>query len=803
MSDPSEPVIQACSQCGALIDVSDQEPFTLVDCAACGKSTRARRNFDHFEIEEILGAGGMGAVYLALDTSLNRKVALKLLRKEYSLNPTFVQQFKTEAAVTASINHPHVINVYSSGEDHGLLYMAMELVDKGSLDDLITQQGKVSEPQVLEVGLQIAQGLQAALECGLIHRDIKPSNILFCDSKTSKIVDFGLAALMDEAGQVGGDIWGTPYYVAPEKLDGRPEDARSDIYSLGATLFHALAGRPPFEAETASIVALKHIKSQVVSIQAFAPEISSATAYVINKMVHKDPEQRYQSYKDLLDHLQYALNELKEKAKQEARDAHPKTRVVVETDEDQSAMGWLTLGILLAVVGCGVGFYFLRQTSKKTNEGNATPAAEKGLGAPEPRFKAAREELFSGQFTDAFKGLNKLSQEADLPQPLQNWISVYEGLAALLLNERGKADTIFKQIEERGIYSTDPAEKALASFFVETAALLQEKGPVPATLLKKLSTTNHEAIGLLLAGIKNWNLENYETAVPFFTAFVSVKQNAPVVWLGDEQDLRRLKKIGNQRIRDYGEFLSASDALKAASSPEEKRAAIETAKAARERIQQSGKLSKAVEEAIQRTEEALAAYEAEQQAKAAALEAADRKLLSETKQLRSSLIATLRFAEARKAVLAPTFNGEKFRTEQKQLATISEWLIRFKSLLVKDLSVAGYPLAVLRKTGQPLPGNVKRADDLQIFIQSPYGSLPMPWADVSLESVIAMAQSFIRPDLPPDLAADRKWLLGVFQASVGKYNESRLQLGEAAGFRQEYKSALPWFGEGADAKTSE
>jgi hypothetical protein len=474
--------------------------------------------------------------------------------------------------------------------------------------------------------------------------------------------------------------------------------------------------------------------------------------------------------------------------------------VVVETDQEQSAMGWLTLGVLLAVVGCGVGFYFLRPGLTKTTGPETPLGVERALTAPEPRFKAAREQLFSGQFTDAFKGLNQLSQETDLPQPLQNWVSMYEGLAALLLNERGKAMSVFKQIEERGVYSTDPAETALAQFFIDTATALAKKESVPVSVIKQLSSSDHKSIGLLLAGLKNWNREDYIGALPFFTAFQSVKENAPVVWLGDEQDLRRLKKISDQRIRDYGEFKSASDALSKASTPEEKRVAIQKAKEARERIAQAGKLTKAVEGLISRTEEALAAYEAEQQQKAAARDAADRKLLNDTKQQRATLIAGLRFIEARKAVLAPRFNGEKFQNEQERLATISDWLIRFKSLLVKDLAVAGYPQAVFKKTGQPLPGTVKKADDDQIFIQSPYGSLPLPWAEVAFESVLAMGQHFIRPDLPAELAADRKWLLGVFAASVGKQNESRVLLGDASASRQEYKDALSWFAEGSEAR---
>jgi serine/threonine protein kinase len=131
-----------------------------------------------------------------------------------------------------------VVKVYSAGEDQGLVYIAMELVDKGSLDDLMSLQGRVSEPQVLEVGKQAAMGLNAALARGLIHRDVKPGNILFADAHTAKIVDFGLASLQEQASKGPGEVWGTPYYVAPEKLENPPvEDFRSDMYSLGATLF--------------------------------------------------------------------------------------------------------------------------------------------------------------------------------------------------------------------------------------------------------------------------------------------------------------------------------------------------------------------------------------------------------------------------------------------------------------------------------------------------------------------------------------------------------------------------------------
>ncbi|MDP9290984.1 MAG: serine/threonine protein kinase, partial [Verrucomicrobiota bacterium] len=272
----TQPLLQACPGCATLLDVSGEEAFGQVHCPMCGTAMRTRTQFHNFTILEVLGSGGMGTVYRALDVNLNRPVAFKVLRAELSENRAHIEKFEREAGITASVNHPHVVKVFSCSSDHGLFYIAMELVDKGSLDDLMNLQGRVAEAQVLEVGIQIAQGLAAAYARGLIHRDVKPGNILFADAHTAKIVDFGLALLLEEEAAERGEVWGTPYYIAPEKLNHEPEDFRSDIYSLGGTLFHAVAGRPPFEAESASLVALKHLKSRAVSLQAFAPDVSSA-----------------------------------------------------------------------------------------------------------------------------------------------------------------------------------------------------------------------------------------------------------------------------------------------------------------------------------------------------------------------------------------------------------------------------------------------------------------------------------------------------------------------------------------------
>jgi len=252
---------QKCPVCSTLVDVTQEEPLSRIACPKCGEKFRVERAFDNFVLRETLGVGGMGSVYKARDTRLDRDVALKILRQELSAEPKEAARLEQEARAAAAINHPHVVQVFSSGTDHGQIYLVMELVDRGSLDDLMEEHGRLSEEQVLRTGIQSAQGLQAAHAKGLIHRDIKPANILFANEQTAKIGDFGLAVVAEQNAEAQNEIWGTPYYVAPERLDNAPEDFRSDIYSLGATLFHAMAGCPPIEGETNSASALRELKN--------------------------------------------------------------------------------------------------------------------------------------------------------------------------------------------------------------------------------------------------------------------------------------------------------------------------------------------------------------------------------------------------------------------------------------------------------------------------------------------------------------------------------------------------------------
>ena len=289
-----------CWICGAVLDAGGYEPLVRVVCRNCGQKNLLQRTFDHFMPVETLGVGGMGTVYKARDMQLERFVALKLLRKELSSEADHHAQLQQEARVAASVNHPNIVQIFSLGMDHGQFYVVMELIDHGSLDDLIESQGRLPEEQVLDVAIQIARGLRAAHRKGLIHRDVKPANILFVDEQAAKIGDFGLAAFATQQAQSDRVIWGTPPYVAPERLFNKPEDVRSDIYSLGATLFHAVAGKPPIDGSTNSATELRQLKQHPADLRAIAPEVSEPTARVLQRMIAPDPKQRFSLYDELL-----------------------------------------------------------------------------------------------------------------------------------------------------------------------------------------------------------------------------------------------------------------------------------------------------------------------------------------------------------------------------------------------------------------------------------------------------------------------------------------------------------------------
>jgi hypothetical protein len=781
MADPTEPVIHTCNACGTLIDVSEQEPLSLVHCPTCGAGQRVRTNFDHFQLQEVLGAGGMGAVYRAFDTNLSRFVALKLLRREYSANPEFVTQFEREAAITASINHPHVVKVYSAGADQGQVYIAMELVDKGSLDDLMSLQGRVAEVQVLEVGKQAAMGLNAALLRGLIHRDVKPGNILFADAHTAKIVDFGLATLQEQANKGTGEVWGTPYYVAPEKLDNPPvEDFRSDMYSLGGTLFHAVAGRPPFEAETASMVALKHLKSQVVSLQAFAPDVSSETAFVINKTLNKDPEKRYQSYEELIEHLDYARNQVIKKA---GTMNQRRARVVIEDEQEARTMSWITFAMIAVVVLGGVGVWLMRDRLFGSGEAQVDPIVERQrqlTAELEPRYNQAREKLLKKQFAEAAEEFFKISSEPDVPQPLLQWADLHQGLAFLFDGKETNSRRAFSRLAARDVAGKDDDERKLAQFFIDVGRALEVEDPKPASVAADLQKSSYEAIALLLYALKDWNLGQVEDGGSLFRQFQSATPEEPYQWISD------YKALSAAYVEDFTAFRMALDDLKHADTLEKRRAALQKLKSTKDQLKLGGILPTKLEQLIKEHTSKVEEEEKATSQRSAEAEAAEKPAYDKLRRAIGPHLATFSFANVKSGLLNYKPGTDKYKAAKQAILDHIEVLTKFKAQLVRDLA-NGYTGEIKRRGPGGVPPGKVTATDAALDIKMQFGESKIPWSDVSAETVVAMAQSFIKPELAPDAVADRKWGLGLYALYAGQKDVAKQQLTAAAEVKEQYK----------------
>ncbi|MCH9683970.1 MAG: serine/threonine protein kinase [Deltaproteobacteria bacterium] len=254
------------------------------------------RSIGRYEIERREAEGGMGVVYLARDPRVKRRVAIKLLKKLYSQDPDVRRRFEQEAEAVASLEHEAIVPVYDFGEHEGMLYIVMRYVGGGTLRDRIAAIGRQRLRDVAEVTNRVASALTSAHAQGIIHRDIKPANILFDEREVPYLSDFGVAkaptTIDDTAGSM---VLGTPQYLSPEQAVGGQIDGRADIYSLGVVAFHALTGRPPFEAGNAVAMAMAHMMKPPPKICELVPDLPKVTERVFERALAKKPEHRYQS----------------------------------------------------------------------------------------------------------------------------------------------------------------------------------------------------------------------------------------------------------------------------------------------------------------------------------------------------------------------------------------------------------------------------------------------------------------------------------------------------------------------------
>lgn len=367
-----------------------------------------------YRILEKLGSGGMGVVYKCEEEILRRLVALKVIRAKYALDEHYRRRFEREARAVAAISHPSLVHIYGFGEfeQAGISrpYLAMEYVDGPSLETLLARRGKLSAGEAVRFARDAATGLREAFRHGVVHRDVKPSNLLLSPSGSVKVVDFGLAKELRGEGPTTEDgvVLGTPHYISPEQGRGRAVDHRSDIYSLGATLYHMLAGRPPFEGESHVAVIVAHVNDEPPSLAALGRDVPETVARVVSKMLRKDPAERYPHYDALLEDLE-ALEAGRAPPNATvpagARERAPTERLRRGSGALAKAHRLVAAALLLLALGGAVWF-----AARYRGPGEAALArAPLGLGSWYERLDGGRD-LIQARFSDPPPGFQDLSE---------------------------------------------------------------------------------------------------------------------------------------------------------------------------------------------------------------------------------------------------------------------------------------------------------------------------------------------------------------------------------------------------------
>src|SRR6478752_7437635 len=313
---------------------------------------------DRYELEELVGTGGMSSVYRAHDRLLDRKVALKVLHEQYADDEDYVERFRREARAVAALSHPNIVTVIDRGEHGGRQFIVFEYVAGENLKQLIARRGPAPVTTALELGIQMARALSFAHQQGLVHRDVKPQNVLLNGEGEAKVTDFGIARSLDvQHGMTQtGTVLGTSDYIAPEQAQGQRVDEQTDVYSLGVVLYELLTNEVPFPGENFVAVAMRHINEEPPSIRDKRPDVPPRVDEAIRHAMAKDPQARFQTMGDFCAELETCLAEV-EGTQVTAAVAAPPRRVHARR---RGPSPWPLIVVLCALIAIGaVGAYLL------------------------------------------------------------------------------------------------------------------------------------------------------------------------------------------------------------------------------------------------------------------------------------------------------------------------------------------------------------------------------------------------------------------------------------------------------------
>ena len=528
------------------MDVTALPPFTNCSCPTCGKHTRVKREFGPYTLMRRHAAGGMSMVFGAHDNTLDREVAIKILNETYSSDERRIAAFEHEAKLTASLSHPHIVKVLTTGQAFGYFYIAMEFVPGGHLEHQIRERGKIPEAEMLGLAIEIAQGLRAAHAAGLLHRDIKPGNILLDSEGHAKLVDFGLALVTQGGKATAEEIWATPYYVPPETIEGSEEDLRSDIYAFGATLYHALSGKPSCTESTMATEALREAKRHVIPLTHADTSITPETAALVDKAMAFHPQNRFQTYDELIAALTRARNIAISGYHQPSESELRRKRLIEKRRRNQQIA-------ILSVAAVVIGFILLltvpkilRASKNDTTPVNPPPPVNTGTSIPQDStaadlarsFNKARSSLENKNYGNASEIFAELLEHPKFQEPSRTMAGVESVLAAYLNGKphiaRQNANKLRFHVE-----GNKALHGLLSPALSDTIAELEKAGPLSTP--KSGSSRAQDVIAAMLAGLKNWEHGMPEKAIPCF-------RQATSITLGDDD---KWALIYQKKARDY------------------------------------------------------------------------------------------------------------------------------------------------------------------------------------------------------------------------------------------------------------
>lgn len=736
---------------------------------------RVRRKFDHFMIVRQIGEGGMSRVFEAEDETLGRRVALKILNRQYSRDAVRVEQFRQEALITANVNHPNVIKLYSVGYDQGYFYIAMELVNGGSLEQRIRKEGAIKEEEGLRIGREVAEGLRAAQQLGLIHRDVKPANILFTETGTSKVVDFGLALFVERGPDSSSEIWATPYYVAPEKIIDNREDYRSDIFSLGATLFHALTGRPPHKAESNNIEELRMIKCRRVALEDSGLRFAPRTIHVINRMVAFRPQERCANYDETVEELRLAEGLVGQTYK---------------TRFSSRRLRWLGAAAAALILTFIVG-WVVRSTGDRaavsiteavddtqtdlTGEGVSLRAGKKTVAE---RFVEARETMLQKKrFAEAQHQFEKLIESGDARQPTLNWARYNAALCSIVIGKKNDAIGHLKKMAEDTGEGGSLVSVELADFFKSLGTRMGENLGLGTTQDKLTYPTSQESVlGYLIQGLAEWHYGDAMlglSEMEFFSQHLkdvqSVASEASLEWVQNYAAIYTL----------YEKDLEVAQNLQDLGSPKDLegcRIALTTVKKAREKLRNGGALKQALAKREEELKRELVRLrmdaQREQMAKDRVLRERELAQLTEITSVLPSLVQGYDYTRVIELLKDVRFESPEVQSALDGRRYLYEEAQAFLNQLFADIGSQGYQGKLQRIAGSTLDGKITSADLAHVSIDLERGAITIPLDTLAPETLLDAAQNFADQVTDSTDYYTRQERIAVFARVTGLHNLS-------------------------------